>query len=258
MNKRKMALAMAVLMAVILLIGSVGCSAQEAPNELGQLQKEMAQLQKDIGQLLEEKQEQETKKQEAAEEERMVQGVAKAVDEKLTAFEARLAEKERESRITELEKKIAELESQSADQPSWRNYPPPWPSPSPYPGSTASFRAEVYRGDFSEYVGILDNPYPISFDWGYGGPFSLTNHFSVRWEGNAYFEAGNYRFQTQADDGFRLYVDGYLLLDKWSSQTVRTHEATHYFSAGYHNIWLEYRELTGLAHVSLSWGKISP
>jgi hypothetical protein len=238
----------------ILLAGFTGCGSQKAPDELSQLRNELAQLQK---QLLEEKQEQETKKQKEAEEARMAQVAASVAEEKLIAFEAKLAEKEKEDRLAQLEKDMAKLEAQIAaqsNQPSW----PPLPV-CPYPGSvtiSANFRAEVYKGDnFNEYVGLLPDPYPINFDWEYGGPFGLTNYFSVRWEGTPWLESGTYRFRVRADDGFRLYVGNQLLLDKWSPGTTRTFEVTRSLS-GYHNVRLEYRELTGLSKVSLSWEKI--
>jgi len=254
-NKRKTGLILlAVFMIGILLAGLTGCGSQEAPDELSQLRNDVAQLQK---QLLEEKQEQEAKKQKEAEEARIAQVAASVAEEKLAAFEAKLVEKEKEDRLAQLEKGMAELEAQitaQSNQPSW-----PPPPVCPYPGSvttSASFRAEVYEGDnFQKYVGLLPNPYPINFDWEYGGPFGLTNYFSVRWEGTAFLESGTYRFRVRADDGFRLYVDGYLLLDKWSPGTARTFEVTRSLS-GYHNVRLEYRELTGLSKVSLSWEKI--
>ena len=257
MNRGKMKLALAaVLMIGILLVGLTGCGTQEVPDELVQLQKDVAQLQK---QLLGEKQEQEAKKQKEAEEERIAQLVASAAEE----IEAKLAEKEKEARLAQLEKSITELKAQIAAQTSQstrKNCPSsvrPYPgSTTTYPDPTASFIAEVYGGEnFNEYVGSLPSPYPISFDWGYGGPFGLTNYFSVRWEGSTWFESGTYRFRARADDGFHLYVDGNLLLDKWSPHTTRTYEVTRSLS-GYHNIKLEYREITGISQVSLSWEKI--
>jgi len=255
----KLALA-AVLMVGILLIGLTGCGTQEVPDELVQLQKDVAQLQK---QHLGEKQDQELKLQKEAEEKRIAQLVASAAEEKLADFEAKLAEKEKEARLAQLEKSMAELKAQIAAQTSQsarKNCPSsvrPYPgSTTTYPNSIASFIAEVYGGEnFNEYVGPLPSSYPISFDWGYGGPLGLTNYFSIRWEGNTLFESGTYRFRARADDGFRLYVDGNLLLDKWSPHTTRTYEVTRSLS-GYHNIKLEYREITGISQVSLSWEKI--
>src|SRR6185503_9914902 len=60
----------------------------------------------------------------------------------------------------------------------------------------------------------------IDFDWGRYHPTSeLTgNNFSVRWTGKLTPpESGNYTLGFTADDGARLYIDGKLLVDAWSS-----------------------------------------
>jgi len=255
-NKRKIGLASMALLLVGILLAGTGCGSQKEATELDQLKREFVQFQT---QLQEERQAQEAEKQKVGEEERIAQLAAAVASETLAALEAKLLEKEREARLAQLEKSIVELESQitaQSSQPSWRNCPPPV---RPYPDSattTANFKAEVFSGEnFDEYVGLLPDPYPVNFDWQYGGPFGLTNYFSVRWEGAVSFEQGTYRFRARADDGFRLYVDGQLLLDRWSPHTTRNHEITRSLS-GDHNIRLEYRELTGLSHISLSWEKI--
>jgi len=255
-NKRKVILTLVALLVVGALLAGTGCTSQKQPSELEQLQQKVDLLQ---AQILKEKQEKEAEKQRVAEEERIAQLAAKIAEEKLVAFEAKLAEKEKADRLAELEKKMTELESQrNAAQPGWKKYPSSSYPSMPYYDPIASFRAEVYRGDnFQEYVGILPNPYPIAFDWGQGGPLGLTNHFSVRWEGSVWFpEAGNYRFFMRVNEGTRLYVDGNLLLNKWSPRETTEYEVTSYLSAGYHQIRVDYRELKGPALIFLRWEKI--
>src|SRR6185369_1513491 len=65
----------------------------------------------------------------------------------------------------------------------------------------------------------------IDFDWGRYNPTpELTgNNFSVRWTGKLTPpESGNYTLGFTADDGARLYVDGKLLVEAWTSNPTKT------------------------------------
>jgi beta-glucosidase len=65
----------------------------------------------------------------------------------------------------------------------------------------------------------------IDFDWGRFQPTpELTgNNFSVRWTGKLKApESGTYKLGFTADDGARLYIDGKLLVDAWSSNPNNT------------------------------------
>jgi hypothetical protein len=53
--------------------------------------------------------------------------------------------------------------------------------------------------------------YPLDVNWGNGSPapgIINDDNFSSRWVGNFYFDQGNYQFQTNTDDGVRVYIDG--------------------------------------------------
>jgi beta-glucosidase len=65
----------------------------------------------------------------------------------------------------------------------------------------------------------------IKFDWGRYKPTPLVgeNNFSVRWTGKLTPpESGVYRLGITGDDGARLYLDGQLLIDAWSSNPTKT------------------------------------
>lgn len=65
----------------------------------------------------------------------------------------------------------------------------------------------------------------IDFDWGRYRPTpELTgNNFSVRWTGKITPpESGNYTLGFTADDGARLYIDGKLLVEAWTSNPTKT------------------------------------
>jgi hypothetical protein len=100
-------------------------------------------------------------------------------------------------------------------------------------------------------AGVLD------FDWGSGSPGSScgvgADHFSARWTRTAHFDAGNYRFTVTSDDGFRIYVDGSLKLEKWFDQGPTTYTVDVALSAGNHTVRMDYYENGGGAVAKLSW-----
>ena len=116
----------------------------------------------------------------------------------------------------------------------------------------------VYTGRLGagESVHTVGTQTDLTQSWGGGGPDGLSNDFSVVSEGKVQANAaGNYRFQTRADDGVRLYVDGNLVIDNWVDQgpTTRT-TADIYFEAGEaKDIRFEYYENGGGAVMQLRW-----
>jgi hypothetical protein len=176
--------------------------------------------------------------------------IATAVaQEMMASFEKKMAEKEAADKLAELEKIIAELKQQIKTQTVS-------PSTTIAPYYSPSFVARVYNGsNFDSYVGMLADPWPINFDWGEGGPLNLANNFSIRWEGDVYFEAGNYDFSIRVNEGTRLFIDNLLLIDKWGPASTREYSKICALSTGYHRIKLEYRDVAGQAEVFLSWLK---
>jgi YD repeat-containing protein len=66
----------------------------------------------------------------------------------------------------------------------------------------------------------------VNFNWGTGSPSPSVpgDQFSVRWRGEVraqYSEA--YTFCTLTDDGARLWVNGQLLIDRWTDQAATRH-----------------------------------
>lgn len=96
----------------------------------------------------------------------------------------------------------------------------------------------------------------VDFAWtlnspGRGIPFDW---YSVRWTGTLTVpEGGARRIGIRGNDGYRLYVDGTLILDNWRKQSFRTLLAETSVTPGRHDIRLEYYESTGNARVALVW-----
>lgn len=100
----------------------------------------------------------------------------------------------------------------------------------------------------------------INFDWGVHspGPGVDSDDFSVRWTRIQHFDAGTYRFTATVDDGVRLWVDGYLIIDEWWEHPVRSFSSQVTLAAGDHYLRMEYYERGGYAVAKLSWEMVSP
>lgn len=94
----------------------------------------------------------------------------------------------------------------------------------------------------------------IDFNWENGGPFNMSDNFSVRWEGKITFGGRDARLVAFADDGVRVFVDGEKVIDGW--QVYDTLKYSGYYEAGTtHDIKVEYREDYGGAHCYLYYGE---
>jgi hypothetical protein len=96
----------------------------------------------------------------------------------------------------------------------------------------------------------------IDFNWGTGSPLNnwRKDEFSIRWIG--FLEApsdGNYDFYTHSDDGVRLWIDGALLIDNWTTHHVTVNRASIEMAKGYHPIKIEYYEKHLQAVLQLYW-----
>jgi subtilisin len=133
----------------------------------------------------------------------------------------------------------------------------------------ANVPADMWRGEYYNNSTLSGSPLMvrndgngfINFDWGNGGPNSAcmlgVDNFSARWTRQVFFNSGPWRFTTFGDNGVRLYVDGQLVINRWT-ETVGTNTADLQLSAGNHEIRLEYFETFGAAAVSLSWAPAPP
>lgn len=102
---------------------------------------------------------------------------------------------------------------------------------------------------------------PVNFNWAGGAPGVGgigADQFSVRWDGYIYVTvSGNYRFQTQSDDGVRLWVDNMTtpVIDNWTNHASTTDTSGNVaLTAGqYYQIRLEFFENGGQAEIRLRW-----
>jgi beta-glucosidase len=124
------------------------------------------------------------------------------------------------------------------------------------------------RGEYFDNIALDGEPRlvrtdrAIDFGWtlnspGRGIPFDW---YSVRWSGALTVPAaGVKRLGVEGNDGYRLFVDGALLIDNWRKQSYGARLADVNFAPGSrHDIRLEFFESVGNARVKLVWDGISP
>jgi beta-glucosidase len=81
------------------------------------------------------------------------------------------------------------------------------------------------------------------------------DNFSVRWKGMIKVpKAGDYEFLVRGDDGYRLYIDDKLVLDKWQDQGANTETIKVKLEPGtIHMVKLEYYQSSGDAEIRFGW-----
>jgi len=127
--------------------------------------------------------------------------------------------------------------------------------PCPVP-ATGAFTSCYYNGiTLSGSPVLTGTDSQINFDWGTGSPGTSVTpaNFSARWQGYFNFVDGVYSFAAQASDGFRVYVDGRLIMDHWQDQTISMFQARPTLTRGSHLITVEYYAHTGSASCHLTW-----
>ena len=86
------------------------------------------------------------------------------------------------------------------------------------------------------------------------GAFSIEN-FSARWTG--FFtpaESGTYQLGMRADDGFRLWLDGKMVVEDWTTHGVSTKLASVKLEKGHkYALKAEYFQATGDAIAQMVW-----
>jgi hypothetical protein len=99
----------------------------------------------------------------------------------------------------------------------------------------------------------------IDWDWGSGSPHAAVNpdRFSARWRRYISVTPGTYRFTATSDDGIRLWVDGDLIIDRWTDHPATTYTTEKYLSAGHHLVKVEYYENRGRAVARVRWTQVS-
>ncbi len=137
--------------------------------------------------------------------------------------------------------------------------------------SERGLRGEYFRSsDLSGTPALVRVDVQIGFRWDRGSPTDNlmargeagpgqglpADNFSIRWSGQLLPPvSGTYRIEAAANDGFRLYLDGRLLLDHWQpSDRLRADSVSVELEAGRaYNVKMEYYDGERDAGVRLAW-----
>jgi len=97
----------------------------------------------------------------------------------------------------------------------------------------------------------------VDFHWMLAPPDAkaAADNYSVRWRGELLAPAaGRYRVGLEGNDGFRLYLDGKLVVDRWSKASFhRDLVDVDFTDTGSHTIVVEFREMRGGGRIRLLW-----
>lgn len=138
--------------------------------------------------------------------------------------------------------------------------PVPAASPTLPAPSLASWRGEYYNNPnlTGQPVLVRDDPV-LDFNWisASPGPNIPADNFSVRWTRPFEFtEEGDYRFWADVDDGVKLYLDGWLIIDEWNTNPYVLHSGSFAdIKPGVHTLIVEYFEAAGDAHIKVWFEK---
>jgi beta-glucosidase len=125
--------------------------------------------------------------------------------------------------------------------------------------ATPGLIGEYYSNiDFSGQPVFTRTDKQVRFQWTLFGPDPdrMPNEFySVRWTGQLKSPGtGTWRIGIDGNDGYRLFIDGKLILDDWIKRSCRILTVPFDFTAGAsYDIRIEYYEPDGNARFSLVW-----
>jgi beta-glucosidase len=102
----------------------------------------------------------------------------------------------------------------------------------------------------------------INFQWTLHTPAPELGHdfYSARWTGVLHSpKSGRYHIGLDGNDGYRLWLDGKLVIDNWKKQTYSTKMVELAFEQGHdYAIRVEFFEPVGNAHLKLIWDLDAP
>ena len=97
----------------------------------------------------------------------------------------------------------------------------------------------------------------IDFHWTLYPPHEKlqADHYSACWTGELTApESGEFRIGLEGNDGFRLYLDNKILIDRWNKQSYHTDLVNYSFKKGKkYSIRIEFYETQGEGKIRLIW-----
>lgn len=97
----------------------------------------------------------------------------------------------------------------------------------------------------------------IDFHWTLYPPHEKlkTDNYSARWTGELTVpESGEFQIGLEGNDGFRLYLNDQILIDRWNKQSYHTDLVNYSFKKGKkYAIRIEFHEIQGEGKIKLLW-----
>lgn len=119
------------------------------------------------------------------------------------------------------------------------------------------------KGEYFNTIDLSGEPvlsrmdHEVNFRWTLYAPDPSINSdfFSVRWTGKLRAPAsGTFKIGFEGNDGYRLYLDGKLVVDHWSNQSYSTTLADFPFEKDrVYDLRAEFFESSGTARIKLVW-----
>jgi len=145
---------------------------------------------------------------------------------------------------------------------------PSSPAPTAQPTATLVLTqtVPVWKGQyysnttFSGGPALVRDDEVIDFRWGDNAPGSglPADNFSVRWTGAWPFEAGNYRFFVELQDGVRMWLDGHIIIDQWHEGPGVLYSSDAYLDAAEHTLRVEYFSGRAFSSIRVWWEDLGP
>ena len=105
---------------------------------------------------------------------------------------------------------------------------------------------------------VLQRTEAVNFGWSTSspGPGVNADQFSVRWSGKVEATStGSFQFQTASNDGVRVWINGVLVINNWTSHATTTNNSASIAltSGTRYAITMEFYDGTGAAVARLRW-----
>lgn len=127
------------------------------------------------------------------------------------------------------------------------------------PGLNAEYFAAA---NFNGHPALTRTDTKIDFKWTLYAPDAtlMADNYAVRWTGELTAPAtGHYRIGLEGNDGYRLYINDTLLINRWQKTGYHTDTKPFGFTAGKkYAIRVEFFESAGNATIKLVWNKNAP
>ncbi|HEY4154969.1 MAG TPA: glycoside hydrolase family 3 N-terminal domain-containing protein [Puia sp.] len=138
------------------------------------------------------------------------------------------------------------------------------PVPSGYLSSSLGGKPEQgLKGEYFNNITLEGTPVltrmdkTLNFSWTLSSPDRNISHdfYSVRWTGKLKApQSGMVKIGLDGNDGYRLYLDNVLVIDRWRKQTYSTRLVPFHFEKDKsYDIRVEFYEPDGNAHIKLIW-----